>query len=920
MQNNHSNNGAHGKDDEKHWARAFAIFKQLENSGYRDIEAAITKHGLNEAEQKILYQLLAAQKQQTAVLDNAFMQSTDAIDQALLKNRIGEILGEYQLIDLLGSGGMSAVYLAKRVDTDIQKKVAIKVLLFPSIAPAMLELFLQEQQLLSRLNHPNIVSMLHGALATDGTPYLVMEYIPNALTIADWVRENHARTNDIIEVMLPLCDAIAHAHSHLIVHSDIKPGNVLIDDNGVVKLLDFGIASFLRKQEGENIPAMSPAYASPEQLAGKPLTVSSDIYSTGLLLAELLTGAESAQISDPDKNSQTRPEALLQQLKDQHIDGDLQKIVLKATQPDPDNRYASIQDFRSDLQRWLNKEPVMAHPGGTLYRLKKLIRRRTALSLAITGLAIALITGVILLEAENRRTRLEAEKARQITRFMLDAFAISDPDMAKGIDFTARDILTTAKQKLDGQSFSNPDVRDTLQAAIAAAENRLGNFAEAYATAQPLLAQKEPLSQAVEAATESLVQMGQVKKAADLLNRQGHRMKGDAHAYWQARLAASQDRFDEAKQWLAKADTLAETETDPVFAIKRQRLRGDILFKEGKNDQAMRIFQQALTSAKETLGAQHSQTLGLQQHIATIYNDRGEFDRAFPELEKLLSAQEQHFSRNHPVLILTLLQLAGNRQYKQDFAAAQTYAQRALQIATETVGENSLLAGRSHNLLGILAYRQGKIAPAIAHLQNASQIYHQHLGRSHRESGEIDTTLANLLIASGQPEKAEELLMPVAEAQREKLGADHKASIYSQLTLTKALNAQQKYRQALQRATETLPLAIKGVGEKHPMTVALRKGQADAFFGLGQYAQAINGYEKVLDSDFMQQQTQQQPALLNQLAKSQWLDGQRDKARQTFAEAKQKAAAVFGHESPAFRRVLAEQKAFLENSDKPKQP
>ncbi len=911
-----SNNASRQQNQEKQWARAFAVFKKITMDGGEHVEAHIAEANLNAAEREILDRLLAAQEQHTEVLDDAFLQRQQQMEKAMLKNREGEQLGQYHLLKLIGSGGMSAVYLAKRSDADIQKKVAVKILLFPSICPHVLELFLQEQRLLSRLNHPNIVSMLHGAMDADGTPFLVMEYIPDARTIDQWVEDKQATTEDIVHSLLPLCDAIAHAHSHLIVHSDIKPGNVLVDPNGTVKLLDFGIASFLRKQQQDQsgVRALSPAYASPEQLAGESLTIASDIYSTGLLLSHLLTGEAPAPASLTEASHSQKRQALKQQLNHSRVDTDLQKIILKATEEKPGDRYQSIQEMRQDLRRWLKKEPIAAHPGGWFYRAKKFVQRRTALSLAITGLAIALIAGVILLEAENRKTRLEAEKARQVTRFMLDAFAISDPDMAKGIDFTARDILTTAKHKLDGQSFSNPAVRDTLQAAIAAAENRLGNFAEAYATAQPLLAQKEPLSRAVEAATESLVQMGQVKKAADLLNRLGHRMKGTVHAYWQARLAASQDRFDEAKQWLAKADTLAETKNDPVFAIKRQRLRGDILFKQGKNDQAMRIFQQALTSAKETLGAQHSQTLGLQQHIATIYNDRGEFDRAFPELEKLLSAQEQHFSRNHPVLILTLLQLAGNRQYKQDFAAAQTYAQRALQIATETVGENSLLAGRSHNLLGILAYRQGKIAPAIAHLQKASQIYHQHLGRSHRESGEIDTTLANLLIASGQPEKAEELLMPVAEAQQEKLGADHKASIYSQLTLIKALNAQQKYRQALQQATETLPLAIKGVGEKHPMTVALRKGQADAFFGLGQYAQAIEGYEKVLHSDFMQQQTQQQPALLNQLAKSQWLDGQRDKARQTFAEAKQKAAAVFGHESPAYQRILDEQNKFLKTA------
>jgi len=561
------------------------------------------------------------------------------------------------------------------------------------------------------------------------------------------------------------------------------------------------------------------------------------------------------------------------------------------------------------LQRWLKNEPVAANPGGTLYRLKKFIQRRAALSLTLALLGAAVITGFLLLESENRKTRLEAEKARQVTRFMLDAFAISDPDMAKGIDFTARDILNTAKHKLHGQSFSNKAVRDTLQAAIAAAENRLGNFTEAYATTSPLLAQEEPLPQAVEAATESLVQMGQVKKASQLLSRLGHIMNDEVRTYWQARLAASEDRFDEANQWLDKADQLAQAApSDPVFAIKRQRLRGDILFNQGENEPALRVFRQALATAQETLGPQHSQTLGLQQHIATIFNDRGEFDLAFPLLEKLLLAQEKHFGRNHPVLINTLLQLAGNRQYKQDFPTAEHSAKRALRIANEALGENSLLAGRSHNLLGILAFRQGKIKPAIEHLRTASQIYTQHLGSAHRETGEINTTLANLLIASGQAEQAEKLMATVADEQTRKLGAEHKASLYSRLTWAKALNAQKKHQKALQLSQDTLPLAIAGIGATHPITVALTKARADALYGLGRYGEASELYKQVIQSDFMQQQTVQQPALLNQLAKSQWHSGQLKTARRTFAEARQKAGEIFGHETAAFQRIVDEQR------------
>jgi serine/threonine-protein kinase len=906
--------------NEKHWARAFAVFRRVSTEGADHLEEFIAEANLNPTEREILERLLSAQKKHTTVLDEAFQQRQEEMGKALLKNREGEQLGQYLLQKLIGAGGMSAVYLAKRTDTDIQKKVAVKILLFPSICPHVLELFLQEQRLLSRLNHPNIVSMLHGSMAEDGTPFLVMEYIPEARTIDQWIQDRNATPEDIVDSMLPLCDAIAHAHSHLIVHSDIKPGNVLVDSNDTVKLLDFGIASFLRKQQQDRsgVRALSPAYASPEQLAGETVTIASDIYSSGLLLTHLLTGEAPAVANRTDADSKTAAEpkrqALARQLQQHRVDPELQSIIFKATEEKPQDRYESIQQMRQDLHRWLKKKPVTAHPAGLIYQLKKFVQRQTALAVSLALLISAILAGFFLLAMENRQTQREAEKAQAVTRFMLDAFAITDPDTAKGVPFSARDILAHAKQQLSQQSLTDPAVHNAMLAAIATAENRLGNYQDSLATLTPVLKTSPVPADALSTAVQDLLQLGELGRARQWLERDGPTVLDPAeYAYLQSMLANAEDRFDEAINWLSQAEKTVATETTVPsdLALRLKKLRGDILFNQGKTRESLAIYLPALQQARKQLGEQHSLSYGLQQRIAQAYNDLGEFDTALPILTGLYDSQIKHFGKQHPVLIGTLLQLAGNGQYRQQYVEAEGYARQAVQLAESTLGPDSLLAGRSRNMLGILAFRQGRIKQAIEQLLQASAIYHEKLGDSHRETGEIDTTLANLMIAAGDAAKAQQLIEPVVAFQSEKLGAGHKATIYSRLTLLKALNKQQKYPQAQTLAEKLLPTASRALGESHPMITAIRKALADARKGNGDPAGAIALYQQVIASPFMQQQPQQLPALLNLLAESQWQAGQHDLARQHFKQARQKAEALFGQNHPMTGQIIAQQQRWL---------
>ncbi len=892
---------------ETHWQRAFAAFRKLQSDKNADMTTVIGQAQLSEKEIAILHRLLEAERQQTEILDEAFAHSQWRADQALLKNREGEQLGEYQLLKLIGSGGMSAVYLARRTDTDIQKQVALKVLLFPSLSKDVVALFLQEQRLLSTLHHPHIVSMLHGGTATDGTPYLVMEYVPEARDIAQWMQETQPNQQQVVDKLRQLLEALDHAHSHLVVHSDIKPGNVLIDAQDNVKLVDFGISTFLQRQQRQQPQALSPAYASPEQIAGEQITIASDIYSAGLMLCHLLCGELMA--TTPQNGHRHQPaieQALKKAVAEKRLDNDLKNIIQKATHPEPENRYPNARAFAQDLDRWRNVQPVTASGHQWHYRLKKFIQRRTAFSVVLALLAGAIVTGFILINQQRQKALLEAEKARQVTQFMLDAFAVIDPDQAKGLTFTAGDILDNAKIAMQARDFDQPAIKQALTAAVAAAENNLGRYQRSQRTLEPMLQSGHLDGDIIRTAVDNYLHLNQPQKARQLL-QESSTLPAHQHALLMAAIVSQTDAFDEALNWLDKAQGLSANLPQSTRVQTRiARLRGDVLFNRGDNPAALAAYQKARALHRELGTENSSEAISAQAKIATIYNDAGDFDRAYPMLTDILQRQEKHFGPNHPALIPVLLQLAGNRQFKQDFSVAQQYAQRALQLATSALGPDNVLTGRALNMAGILAFRQGNIDKAIDNLRQAADIYQQRLGLNHRESGEVITTLANLLLVRGQTAEAIERIRPVAEFQRQKLGPAHKATLYSQLTLAKALVADGQHQPAAELAASALEQARTSLGEAHPMATGLQLAYADALAGLNRHAEAIQHYQAALASPFLQQQKNRQPLILARLAHSQYALGQIADAHASAQQATALAEEVYGADHPQTRAIKSQ--------------
>ncbi len=306
--------------------------------------------------------------------------------------------GPYQLVRVLGSGGMGAVYLGERTDGEIQQKVAIKFLGAHPYHAAWNDRFLRERQFLASLNHPSIVRVLDAGHTQDGEPYLVMEYVEG---IAIDTYSNGIALRGQLELFLRVCDAVSHAHRRLIIHRDLKPSNILVDGLGQPKLLDFGIAKLLDETDNQTQTAerlLTPNYASPEQLRGTPQTTATDVYSLGAILYKLLTGRS------PHESAKGTSEAIAVVMGTRNVPpprslnpalpSDIDYVLGKALRTEPEERYASVDAFVNDVRALLESRPVEARSGNAWYLMQMFLRRywipATAAALVVASLSVGL--------------------------------------------------------------------------------------------------------------------------------------------------------------------------------------------------------------------------------------------------------------------------------------------------------------------------------------------------------------------------------------------------------------------------------------------------------------------------------------------------------------------------------------------------
>jgi len=413
-------------------------FNGMERSGFLDQACSADPELRREVESLLLYE----GRTDTGFLNIPAVALLETVPAAPLGNRAGRRLGVYQILEEIGHGGMGEVYRACRVDGQYEQQVAVKMVRGGYDTRLILERFRHERQILATLDHPNIARLLDGGTSEDGIPYLVMELIEGE-PIDQFCEKHKLSISERLTLFLQVCAAVQYAHGHLVVHRDIKPGNILVTGTGVPKLLDFGIAKILGLAAGSQttlVNPLTPEYASPEQILGEAITTATDVYSLGVVLYQLLTG-QSPYGSAPRSPTEllraitemepARPSLIVQRAERMSTDsagalgqpstaklsrrlrGDLDTIALKALRKEPRHRYASVEQLAEDIRREIEGLPVAARKGSWAYRALKFLRRNRIGVTAAALLGLAIVAGVA---ATIRESRIAAANERRAER------------------------------------------------------------------------------------------------------------------------------------------------------------------------------------------------------------------------------------------------------------------------------------------------------------------------------------------------------------------------------------------------------------------------------------------------------------------------------------------------------------------------
>jgi serine/threonine-protein kinase len=727
---------------------------------------------------------------------------------------VGRLIGAYRLEALLGRGGMGAVYLARRADDEYEHQVAVK-LLHPGFASAGLVRRLRsERQILARLDHPNIAKLLDGGTAEDGQPYLVMELI-TGMRIDAYCDEHGLGVRERLLLFRQICDAVQFAHQNLVVHRDLKPSNIMVTAQGTPKLLDFGIAKLVEAppllHNGDVtqslLHAMTPSYASPEQLAGRNVTTVSDVYSLGVILYKLLTGRlprrvdlrspqalqadlarepekpsaaasrEDDEISETSSGSRQRPDA--RQLRRQ-LGGDLDTIVLMALRTEPERRYGSVEQLADDLDRHLDGLPVRARRGTFTYRTGKFLRRnRLAVSAAavIFGLVIGLAATATLQArriarerevAEQQRGRAERErdKAQRVAEFMADLFATAGN--TQGI--TARQLLDQGAAKLYGElAGDDPEVRATLLAAIGKVYAVMGLEIEAKPHLEEALRSRERLFgpdhlEVAEVANRLgwLTQYGSDLAAAEKHARRALRIRQQQLApddplvadslISLAAVYHSLQRLAAAEELMTRGLRIKERHVGPKAEedlAATYDLLGLIHRDQGRPAEAEAAFRRSLAIAEGRFGRDHPASSSTLNNLALVLHDRGLLAEAATFYRRSIDLKERSDGPT-PRLAASLFNLALLERTLGEYTRAERRYARAQEIIETTVGPENvyvamIVAGR-----GLIHRDRGELELAGSLVQRGLRMAEATGGSGHRRVAELLLRMASIDFRRGR--------------------------------------------------------------------------------------------------------------------------------------------------------------------------
>jgi len=867
------------------WERIQALFHEVVDLPNSEREARLAEVASEDtALADTVRGMVAEDAREGGLLDRGVAETAARSLGADLAPLANARFGPYRIIGTLGEGGMGVVYLGQR--DDLGARAAIKILRDAALSPARRERFAFEQRTLAQLSHPAIARLLDADTTPEGTPWLAMEVV-DGVPLTAWCRERASPIDRRLRLFRAVCEAVQHAHSHLVIHRDLKPSNILVTPDGTVKLLDFGIAKQL---ENLDLPAdltltglrlMTPAYAAPEQLAGGQIGVHTDVYALGVVLYELTTGQLPFDLSNKTPgvveqlimtHDPVRPSAVARGqagAPGRTAWADLDVLILKAMQKDPARRYPTVESLVRDVDHFLAGEPLEARPDSVGYRAGKFLRRhRRAVTTAAVALAALVTLGsvyAIRLARARNQALAEAARTERIQEFMLRLFRGGEseagpPDSLRVVELVERGVLEA------GALTNEPLVQAELYRTLGGIYQTLGRLDQADSLLTLSLARYRAITGgdhpdvATGLVAFGLLRMDQARlEEAERLVREGLAMTRrhqpadhpDVVSGETALGRVLQERGDYPGAIAALAEAVkleaARGDTTPALAGAMSGLAG-AYFYAGDYARSDSLNLAVLEMTRRLYGPGHPLVAADLVNLGATQFERGNYAEAERYYRAALGLTTRWYGDDHPQTATRLTMLGRALVYQDRHQEGEAALEQALEIQERLYGPVHPRVASALNDLGNVATQQRRYGEAESRFRRIEAIYREVYGDRHYLVALAISNRGSVYQSSGQNALAEPLFREAVARYAAAQGPGHTNTAIAHIKLGRSLLRQGRFADARAESLAGYEIMVKEVGSGSSFLRAARTDLAIASDSLGDPAAASRFRRELADT------------------------------------------------------------------------
>lgn len=819
---------------------------------FEGAERAAFVAGADEDLRGDLEELLEEDARGVAALDSGVGKAAQAALGEVPERLRAEAFGPYRLERLLGEGGMGVVYLGRR--EDLGATAAIKLLRDAWLSPARRERFLAEQRTLAELRHGGIAALYDADTLADGTPWFAMELVEGD-SITAYCRERGSDLQERLRLVRSACEAVQHAHGRAVIHRDIKPSNILVNGEGEVKLVDFGIAKHLTEVGGEGtltaMRMMTPAYAAPEQTRGEATGVYTDVYGLGMVLFELLSGRAA------ERDRTARPSAFGHVRATRSEWADLDVLCLRAIAEDPARRYPTVEALLRDLDHFSNGEPLEARPDSFGYRAGKFLRRngRAVSFVAAAALMVVGVTAfytVRLAEARNEALA-EAGRTQRMMQFLVNLFEGGDAYAGPAQDLRVATLVDRGADEARAMT-GDPRAQAELLRILGRVEQKLGNLEKAEGLlGEALETERRVRGEGSREYAASLEEMALLRTAqarfaeGEKLAREAlevsRKISGKAHPAVARGLETLGTVMEEKGDYKAAAAVMREA----VAARERggggelaESLFGlaNVEFYAGDYAQAEALTKRVLTMHRSLYGPRHPAVAEDLVNLGAIQQEKGNYVEAERLHREALAITLPFYGEEHPKTAAGLTLVARALVFQKKSGEAEQLLERALRIRERVFGTAHPQTASTLNELGNLALARDEYDKALGYQQRVLGIYRRVYGGKHYYEAIGLSNLASTYMARKEFGRAEKLLREALTVYARTLPAGHVNEGIGRIKLGRVLLRMKRYREAEEQTRTGFEIVGRQANPAVSWLTNARKDLAEEYTALGETEKA----------------------------------------------------------------------------------